>query len=152
MLAERASGPLKSQVFFDQVCSFIKDLIASSRGRPYELDASQIQSVMWNSRSAQCVTWDEAKELLRSERQRGAVDAVAEAIGLEPEQDMREAYQAAWRRAVSHRDTATLIEIRPSFDPFGDGALAFVHGLRETLIPKYDGRTIHEYGLKPTLL
>jgi len=109
MLAHKASGPLKSAEFFEHVCSFIKELLRSTKGKPYELDASQIQSVMWNSRSAQCVTWDEAKELLRSERQRGAVDAVAEAIGLEPEQDMREAYQSAWRRAVSHRDTATLI-------------------------------------------
>lgn len=152
MLAERASGPLKSQVFFEQVCSFIKDLIASSHGRPYQIDGSQIQSVMWNSRQNECVTWEEAKELLRSERQRGAVDAVAEAIGLEPEQDMREAYQSAWRRAVSHRDTATLIEIRPSFDPFGDAGLAFVHLLRSNILPKYEGRTVHEYSLKPTLL
>merc|ERR1719310_1480324 len=152
MLAERASGPLKSQVFFEQVCSFIKDLIASSHGRPYQIDGSQIQSVMWNSRQNECVTWEEAKELLRSERQRGAVDAVAEAIGLEPEQDMREAYQAAWRRAVSHRDSATLIEIRPSFDPFGDAALDFVHLLRSTIMPKYEGRRVKEYTLKPTIL
>merc|ERR1719379_2146376 len=123
-----------------------------SRGTPWEIDASQVQSVMWNSRNSECVSWAEAKELLRSERERGAVDAVAEAIGLEPEQDMREAYQAAWRRAVSHRDSATLIEIRPSFDPFGDGALAFVHLLRSNLLPKYEGRNVHEYSLKPTIL
>merc|ERR1719473_1107116 len=145
MLAHKASGPLKSEEFFDQVCSFIKDLLRSTKGKPFELDASQIQSVMWNPRSAECVTWDEAKELLRSERQRGAVDAVAEAIGLEPEQDMREAYQAAWRRGVSHRDTATLVEIRPSFDPFGDAALEFVHALRSQIIPKYEVRTVGEY-------
>jgi uncharacterized membrane protein YdfJ with MMPL/SSD domain len=65
---------------------------------------------------------------------------------------MREAYQAAWRRAVSHRDTATLIEIRPSFDPFGDAALDFVHLLRGKIMPRFEGRQIQDYQLKPTLL
>jgi uncharacterized membrane protein YdfJ with MMPL/SSD domain len=152
VLAEKSAGPLKTEQFFGKVCSFIKDLIAASAGKPYEIDGSQISSVMWNSRNSECVSWAEAKELLRSERQRGAVDAVAEAIGLEPEQDMREAYQAAWRRAVSHRDTATLLEIRPSFDPFGDAALSFVHLLRSTVMPKYRGNDIHGYTLNPSLL
>lgn len=152
VLAEKASGPLKTEEFFDKVCKFIKDTIAKSQGKPYEIDGSQVSSVMWNSRNSECVSWAEAKELLRSERQRGAVDAVAEAIGLEPEHDMREAYQAAWRRAVSHRDTATLVEIRPSFDPFGDAALDFVHLLRGDVIPKFRGVDIHGYQLHPTLL
>lgn len=151
-LVQRSEGPMRSQPFFEQGCKLVHELLASTKGRPFELDGSQVSSVFWNPSTGECITWNQARELLRPAHQHTAMDTVAESVGLEPDQEMRERYQAAWRQGVSHSDMSSMIEIRPTFAPFGEEAIELVNILREIMLPRYEGQSIGEYTLSPQML